>query len=323
MQIVSDRFSRLSLSLCSFFLCSLSVFLSFSSPTTITKQPSFSTLLAFSLYLSQNSQLFLTTAAQADDDDAGLLAVGCGARVVVLARDDHYWWCRHKEAEGWVVPDILKPLPKPPPFKGRVSPGSASGSATTAEAGAKTAVKEAKPAEKGATAAEFGATAPLTATTTARPASGAPPRPPQSAPLVALAGAATATPVDLVASIFYAALPPFTIVDANGVVSNALPLAAHGFKAPSELPGDRIRGAEEMVGPAIVSHDQTWRQALFPDRYAVDKATLAEAEAEAQTRREHAEQRAREEKQRQVRLRKDKGVCGLCTRAGESVGWEM
>lgn len=86
------------------------------------------------------------------------------------------------------------------------------------------------------------------------------------------------------------------MLTADGHVQQPLAATAAGFVAPNYLPADRVRKPEEMVGPAIVSHDQSWRQILFPNLYAYDKTELAEAEAEALARQKRELEKAARKK---------------------------
>ena len=207
------------------------------------------------------------------------MALAAKSRVVVLEKEEHYWWCRQGDDEGWVVPDILTPLPKPPPQR-RHTNGAAA-------------------AQPQATAQPQTTAQPQAA---AQPSHTKPPTRPTQTPLVALpATCKAAQPTKLVADIFYSTLPPFTVVDADGAVQRPLP-TAEGHRAPDELPPAQIRAPADIVGPAIVSHDQTWRDALFPNMYAVDKATVKEAEEAARTKTEAAKKREAEAALRRVRV---------------------
>lgn len=225
-----------------------------------------------------------------------MLGVPANARVIVLEREENYWWVRHGETEGWVLPDILRPLPRPPP------PRRAPTVSTPSTSGIGTAEPSPLPA-------------PVQVAQSAPPPANPPqsaPQPTQAPPPAAAAAITikqggtlveklgveptTAERKDLLAGIFYARLPPFTVLTADGQVVMPLPEASAGFKPPNDLPEDRIRAPEDMVGPAIVSHDQTWHQALYPDLYAYDKAALAEAQAEEEARRQRELERERRRK---------------------------
>eukprot|EP00036_Acanthoecidae_sp_10tr_P009730 CAMPEP_0182916138 /NCGR_PEP_ID=MMETSP0105_2-20130417/762_1 /TAXON_ID=81532 ORGANISM="Acanthoeca-like sp., Strain 10tr" /NCGR_SAMPLE_ID=MMETSP0105_2 /ASSEMBLY_ACC=CAM_ASM_000205 /LENGTH=646 /DNA_ID=CAMNT_0025053067 /DNA_START=32 /DNA_END=1972 /DNA_ORIENTATION=+ len=60
---------------------------------------------------------------------------------------------------------------------------------------------------------------------------------------------------------FYSDLQPFTYVSADGVVGTLFndEHLLKAWRAPDDLPRDMIRTPEQIIGPAVVSHDSTWR----------------------------------------------------------------
>jgi hypothetical protein len=69
---------------------------------------------------------------------------------------------------------------------------------------------------------------------------------------------------------FFSNLQPFTYVSADGVVGtlfNADDLMKE-FRPPSDLPDDLIRTPAQIMGPAVVCHDNTWRLINNADVYA-------------------------------------------------------
>lgn len=72
---------------------------------------------------------------------------------------------------------------------------------------------------------------------------------------------------------FYSDLQPFTYVDANGSVGTLFNADLSTYSAPAHLDKNRLRSPSEILGPAVVSHDFTWR--------CTDNASIFAAELSA------------------------------------------
>jgi hypothetical protein len=60
---------------------------------------------------------------------------------------------------------------------------------------------------------------------------------------------------------FYSTLQPFTYVSEDGTVGTLFhnDELLSPFRCPADLPIDLIRMPDMIVGPAVVSHDSSWR----------------------------------------------------------------
>lgn len=60
---------------------------------------------------------------------------------------------------------------------------------------------------------------------------------------------------------FFSTLQPFTYVTEDGVVGTLFKAneLLTTYIAPPDLPQEFIRTPEQIVGPAVVSHDNSWR----------------------------------------------------------------
>lgn len=75
---------------------------------------------------------------------------------------------------------------------------------------------------------------------------------------------------------FYSSLPPFTVLGVDGKISNPFGQPSFGIPSnvdlPASLPQHRLRDPDEIQGPAIISHDYTWRCLTRPTVFASEKA---------------------------------------------------
>eukprot|EP00041_Stephanoeca_diplocostata_P036686 m.1348651 g.1348651 ORF g.1348651 m.1348651 type:complete len:110 (+) comp24915_c1_seq6:2730-3059(+) len=58
---------------------------------------------------------------------------------------------------------------------------------------------------------------------------------------------------------FYSRLQPFTYITAAGVVSTLFEHANDDVVVPADIPEDKFKTPAQIRGPAVVSHDHTWR----------------------------------------------------------------
>lgn len=74
---------------------------------------------------------------------------------------------------------------------------------------------------------------------------------------------------------FYSLLQPYTYVLEDGVVKTLFdPAVVVEYSPPANLPQDRVRNPGDIVGPAIVSHDNTWRLINKASEYANARVQL-------------------------------------------------
>ena len=101
---------------------------------------------------------------------------------------------------------------------------------------------------------------------------------------MASASSAPAAPATVT---YYADLPPLTKLDALGLITHPLGhRGSHNARLPPGVDPRFVVPAAAIQGPAVVSHDLSWRQAARPEAVAVLRTTpltdiVAAARAEA------------------------------------------
>lgn len=61
------------------------------------------------------------------------------------------------------------------------------------------------------------------------------------------------------ADAYYSDLQPFTYILADGTIGTLFGASTTSYIVPEGLDKTRIRSPDKIVGPAVVSHDNTWR----------------------------------------------------------------
>jgi hypothetical protein len=67
---------------------------------------------------------------------------------------------------------------------------------------------------------------------------------------------------------YYSDLQPWTFVDGTGAVGRLHGTADPAYQPPPHIRKETVRAPADIVGPAVVSHDGSWRRALRSDQYA-------------------------------------------------------